>query len=93
MLSRVIWANISRLVIDLYILGWGSIAIIALQNPEQMEFWKPIFYWRFLEYTSIIIYQRIFRAGFPQRVEAEPEQLRLRYRALLVDVVNISNLL
>ena len=89
MMSRVVSANYSRLILDTYILSWGTLAVMVLKwSAEETYFWTALFLWRFIEYTSIIIYQRIFRAGFPQRLEADPARAYLGYRAIIIDVVN-----
>ena len=89
MISRIVSGQYSRLILDTYILSWGAMAIVALSRPvEEIFFWTPLFLWRFIEYTSIIIYQRIFAAGFPQYTEPDPERFYMGYRALIIDVVN-----
>ena len=88
-LSRLVSARFSRLVIDGYILfWWGVISIVALFSPAKIGFFIPLFIWRILEYTSIIIYQRAFRAGFPQVIRGEDGRSLFGYRALFVDVLN-----
>src|ERR1043165_8611994 len=87
-LSRVIGARYSRLVLDLYIISWSVIMVITLLTPEHIAFFVPLFIWRFWEYTAIATYQRVFRSGFPPRLERRPEEFRLGYRALLVDAIN-----
>jgi len=87
-LSRLLPALVSRLVLDLYILSWSVLAITALYTPGQIALFVPLFAWRLWEYVAIIIYQRVFRAGFPRRMETDASEYRLRYRPLFVDVVN-----
>ena len=87
-LLRIFEARFSRLVLDLYIVIWCEIAVMALLVPDRIVVYIPILILRFWEYTAIAIYQRVFRAGFPPRLERRPEEFRLGYRALLVDVIN-----
>jgi hypothetical protein len=77
--------------LDLYVIGWGILALYAIFSPEHINIFIPLFLWRFMEYAAIAIYQRVFRAGFPRRIERQPELFNLGYRALLIDLINYLN--
>ncbi|MEK7099235.1 MAG: hypothetical protein AAB916_01815, partial [Patescibacteria group bacterium] len=82
MLTRVVSGSVSRIGLDAVALGWSAIAWRALHFPEEIAFWTPFFLWRFGEYIASGFYQRVFGAGFPQRMEPNPEPYRMGFRAL-----------
>lgn len=88
MFTRVIPGSFSRVMLDVLALGWLTIAFLGLKHPEHIAIWTPLFLWRFSEYVASGFYQRVFGAGFPRRMEANPEPYRMGFRALQIDIVN-----
>lgn len=88
MLTRTIPGSFSRVMLDAVALGWLAMAWRALYSPEEIAFWTPLFLWRITEYVASGFYQRVFGAGFPQRIEPNPEPYRMGFRALQIDIVN-----
>lgn len=88
MLTRTVPGWLSRVTLDAVALGWLAVAWKALRSPEEIEFWTPFFLWRMTEYVASGFYQRVFGAGFPQRMEPNPEPYRMGFRALQIDIVN-----
>ena len=44
MMSRVVSANYSRLILDTYILSWGTLAVMVLKwSAEETYFWTALF--------------------------------------------------
>lgn len=88
MIVRTAGAGVSRLLLDFYALSWLAISWAALQSPDYRAIWMPLFMWRGWEYIASAFYQRVFGAGFPQRMEPAPENHRMGYRALMIDIIN-----
>lgn len=88
MLTRTVPGSFSRVMLDAVALGWLAMAWRALRSPEEIAFWTPFFLWRIAEYVASGFYQRVFGAGFPQRMEPNPEPYRMGFRALQIDIVN-----